>query len=706
MDARLFTIAVERDTDILLARERTRKIAALVGFDGQDQNRITTAVSEIVRNALEYGGGGRVEYRLFGEKPAQTLAISVQDRGPGMTNVDAVLAGTHRSTTGMGVGILGARRLMDRFDIQTAPGKGTTVILEKVLSPRAKAVMSSDLRDLTEALTKQEGLDPLSEIRRQNQEMVVQLEELNQRQQELFELNLELQDTNRGVVALYAELEDRADHLRRADQLKSRFLSNMSHEFRTPLNSILSLSRLLLSRSDGPLTPEQERQVQFVRKAAENLTELVNDLLDLARVEAGKTVITPAEFSIADLFSTLRGMLRPLLPGDAVALIFEEAGDLPNVISDEGKVSQILRNFISNALKFTQRGEVRIWAEHDKAEDTITFRVRDTGIGIEPKDIEVIWQEFGQIPSALQGRVKGTGLGLPLSKKLAELLLGGVDVVSAAGEGSVFSLTVPRIYRSSDPAEAEEEWMVDPDRLHILVVEDNPADSFSAQRALAQSRYQVIPVRSIAEAKRVMERVEPAAILLDVMLQGEECWRLLIELKQNERTHSIPVVIISTTQEERKARSFGADDYMDKPLDPKRLVKTLDELTGANSVTKVLLVDDEEISRYLIRQLLPRGVFDVREAATASDGLAAAARDAPDVILLDLSMPDFDGFEFLERLSATQKLAAPPAVIVTSMLLDNQQRRRLDKAAGIVSKIDLNSDTLVAAIRRAVEAAP
>jgi CheY-like chemotaxis protein/two-component sensor histidine kinase len=504
---------------------------------------------------------------------------------------------------------------------------------------------------------------------------------------------------------LYAELEDRADHLRRADQLKSRFLSNMSHEFRTPLNSILSLSRLLLSRSDGPLTPEQERQVQFVRKAAENLTELVNDLLDLARVEAGKTVITPAEFSIADLFSTLRGMLRPLLPGDAVALIFEEAGDLPNVISDEGKVSQILRNFISNALKFTQRGEVRIWAEHDKAEDTITFRVRDTGIGIEPKDIEVIWQEFGQIPSALQGRVKGTGLGLPLSKKLAELLLGGVDVVSAAGEGSVFSLTVPRIYRSSDPAEAEEEWTVDPDRLQILAVEDNPADSFSAQRALAQSRYQVIPVRSIVEAKRVMERVEPAAILLDVMLQGEECWRLLIELKQNERTHSIPVVIISTTQEERKARSFGADDYMDKPLDPRRLVKTLDELTGANSVTKVLLVDDEEISRYLIRQLLPRGVFDVREAATASDGLAAAARDAPDVILLDLSMSDFDGFEFLERLSAAQKLAAPPAVIVTSMLLDNQQRRRLDKAAGIVSKIDLNSDTLVAAIRRAVEAA-
>jgi CheY-like chemotaxis protein len=355
-------------------------------------------------------------------------------------------------------------------------------------------------------------------------------------------------------------------------------------------------------------------------------------------------------------------------------------------------------------LKFTQRGEVRVWAEHDKDADAITFRVRDTGIGIEAKDIEVIWQEFGQIPSALQGRVKGTGLGLPLSKKLAELLLGGVDVVSAAGEGSVFSLTVPRVYLSAEQTEIEEQWELDPARIPVLAIEDNAADAFSAQRGLAQSRYQVIPARSIAEAKRLMERFMPGAILLDVMLQGEECWRLLIELKQNERTHSIPVIVISTTQEERKARSFGADDYMDKPMEPARLVAALDELTGAHSITKVLLVDDEEISRYLIRQLLPRGAFDLREAATATDGFVAAQRDQPDVILLDLSMPDIDGFEFLERLASSPEPVKPPAVVVTSMQLDEQQRRRLSKAAAIVSKFDLNSETLVAAIRQAVEA--
>ena len=192
--------------------------------------------------------------------------------------------------------------------------------------------------------------------------MLFQLQELERRRDELLHLNQELQDTNRGVVALYAELDERADHLRRADELKSRFLSNMTHEFRTPLNSILALTRLLLGQTDGRLTAEQQTQVQFIRKSAENLSELVNDLLDLARVAAGKTTLSPVEFTADSLFGALRGMLRPLLVGDAVALVFEECSDLPPLVTDEAKVSQILRNFISNALKFTPRGEVRVWA--------------------------------------------------------------------------------------------------------------------------------------------------------------------------------------------------------------------------------------------------------------------------------------------------------------------------------------------------------
>ena len=700
MKARILSVAIEQETDIILVRQRTRAIAAALGFDAQDQTRITTAVSEIVRNTLEYGGGGRIEYGIDGSAPEQALTIFVEDQGRGIADPRAILEGRHRSATGMGVGIVGARRLMDHFTLDSAPGKGTRVGMAKVLPRRVQPILPPELKRITAALSTQELADPMAEVRRQNREMLTQLDELTQRQGELNDLNRELQDTNRGVVALYAELEERADHLRRADQLKSRFLSNMSHEFRTPLNSILSLSRLLLSRTDGTLAPEQEKQVQFIRKSAENLMELVNDLLDLAKVEAGKTVVNPREFIAEDLFSALRGMLRPLLVGDNVLLIFDDATDIPLMNTDEAKISQILRNFISNALKFTEHGEVRVWAQYDRDTDAVTFKVRDSGIGIAEEDIERIWEEFSQVSGPIQSRVKGTGLGLPLSRRLAELLRGAVSVDSALGQGSVFELTVPRHYNPPPEAEVEGRWVIDPQRLPVLCVENNPADAFSMERALARSRYQVLPARSLAEAESALLQFAPAAVLLDVLLDGEESWRLLIKLRQSERWGRLPVIIISTTDEEAKARGFGGDGFFSKPVDPPALVRALDELTGVNSVTRVLVIDDEEVSRYLVRQLLPRGAFDIREAATAIDGLERLRQDTPDVILLDLNMKPMDGFEFLERLGPTPK--APPAIVITSMDVNDRLRERLPRASRVVSKFDLTTDTLVAAILAAV----
>jgi signal transduction histidine kinase/CheY-like chemotaxis protein len=699
MKARLLTVAIERETDIVVVRDRTRLVAKQLGFDTKDQTRITTAVSEIARNAWEYGRGGRIEYWLVGDG-TQMIEIVVQDRGDGIRDIDAILDGSYRSATGMGLGILGARRLMNHFEIDTAPGRGTTVRLAKPLPRRTAPMTRKDLDLLARSLNATEGIDPLTEIRRQNQEILVQLDELHRNQQQLTQVNQELQDTNRGVVALYAELDERADHLRRADELKSRFLSNMSHEFRTPLNSILALSRLLLSRADGVLTGEQERQVQYIRKAAETLTELVNDLLDIAKVEAGKTVVAPIEFTATSLFGALRGMLRPLLVGDAVALVVEDAADVPALFTDEGKVSQILRNFVSNAIKFTERGEVRLWAQHEPENDCVVFAVRDTGIGIPPKDIDLIWQEFSQLNHPLQKRVKGTGLGLPLSKKLAELLGGKVSVESEPGQGSVFRLTLPRIYRAAgDGSEIEDAWTAEPGRVPVLTIEDNPADAFALERSLAGSRYQPLLVRNLAQARRALQRVAPVAVLLDIILVGEEGWRFLLEMKQHPATENIPVIVVSTTQEENKARSLGADDYLDKPVEPARLLQALDALTGERSVTRVLIVDDEEVSRYLVRQLLPRGAFQLSEASTGPEGLRHLRDDPPDVVLLDLNMPGMDGFAFLEGLS--REVHRIPAVILTSMSLTAEQRQRLYRAARIISKSELSSDTLVAAIKQA-----
>ena len=301
------------------------------------------------------------------------------------------------------------------------------------------------------------------------------------------------------------------------------------------------MSRLLLSRSDGELTAEQETQVQFIRKAAENLTELVDDLLDLAKVEAGKTVVTPSEFTAAGLFGALRGMLRPLLVGEAVTLVFEDPIDLPPLDTDEGKVSQILRNFISNAIKFTERGEVRVWATADDAADTVTFSVRDTGIGIAPGDLDLIFQEFGQVAHRLQRRVKGTGLGLPLAKKLAELLGGKITVERSLGEGSTFSVTLPRAYHTpEESADIGEDWIARTWKSPRAGVEDDPADAFALERILAGSAYQMLRVSSVRQAQQVLQRVRPAAILLDVMLLGEESWRLLLQVRERggEGRHS------------------------------------------------------------------------------------------------------------------------------------------------------------------------
>jgi PAS domain S-box-containing protein len=280
---------------------------------------------------------------------------------------------------------------------------------------------------------------------------------LRQRQEELERLNRELEDINRGMVTLYAELDEKAKELRHADEMKTRFLSNMSHELRTPLNSILALSNLLLDRADGDLTGEQEKQVGFIRKSADSLLELINDLLDSAKIQAGKTDMHPVEFDVANLFSSLRGMLRSLLVNERVRLVFEEPEGVPLLSADEGKLSQILRNFISNALKFTERGEVRISARYDESSGTVTFSVKDTGVGIAPRDHDKIFEEFIQLENPAQSQFKGTGLGLPLCDKLAELLGGRIELESEVGVGSKFSLTLPARYQPESEARRGDE---------------------------------------------------------------------------------------------------------------------------------------------------------------------------------------------------------------------------------------------------------
>jgi signal transduction histidine kinase len=579
----IVTVPIENEADVVTVRQRAHRLAELLGFERQDQTRIATAVSELARNAYSYAKGGRAEFILDPAPSPQVFHVKISDKGPGIADVQAILDGQYRSKSGMGLGIIGARRLMDHFKIESSAGKGTIVEVGHDLPDRAAPVTRTKLADIAAALQKDSSADPLEALRQQNRELMQSLEEIRRKDEESKQLDQELSDTNRGVVALYSELDGRAEQLRHASELKTKFLSNMSHEFRTPLNSVLALSRLLLDRIDGDLTPEQERQVGYIRRSAESLLELVNDLLDLAKVEAGKVDIKPSAFTVGELFGGLRGALRPLLTSQAVDLIFEIPDQVPNLFTDEGKVTQILRNLISNALKFTEQGEVRVSASFEADKERVKLSVRDTGIGIAPQDQARIFEEFSQVETKIQKRFKGTGLGLPLSRSLAELLGGELTIESIAGQGSVFTLSIP-------------------------------------------------PERG----------------------------------------------------------------------DPSRPQRTAD---GARK--RVLLIDDDETFRYVMRQIIsnePR--YEFIEAVDGDVGLLAAREQHPDVIILDLQMPTMDGFTVLQELAADSRTSVTPVIVSTSMNINAELKARLPAGTRVISKNTISRENVSLFLRDATMGAP
>ena len=372
-------------------------------------------------------------------------------------------------------------------------------------------------------------------------------------------LESELDETNRGVMALYAELDERADKLRRADELKSQFLSYASHELRTPLNGIVGLVRLL--RSASVTRPAEDmKQLGFIQQAAEEMREMVNDLLDLAKVEAGKVEIQRAEFDLTFVFGALRGIFRPLLQSDVV-LIFEDTSAVPSIYSDEGKVSQILRNLLSNALKFTEHGSVRVSAI--AGHDTVRISVSDTGIGIPEEELGRIFEEFTQVRSSLQRRVRGTGLGLPLCRKLAALLGGSLTVESTFGKGSIFTLTLPlAVDGASTKSLGETTRKPARSRSTILIIDDVEIDRYLLSSLItAGGDYDIIQAEDGKSGIDAARREHPDLIFLDLNLPRMDGFAIAAELGASPETRHIPIVAVTaenlTEAAEARIRSMA-----------------------------------------------------------------------------------------------------------------------------------------------------
>lgn len=460
-------------------------------------------------------GGGELEFAISPARPRRLIISArfnaVRDRAEDMPGVAAA-----RRLIGPSIG---------------PEGDDGTRSFSRVL-PR-----SAPLEDGLKALSAG-ARDPYSELHEQDTELLRLHEELRRRDADLESARTELEETNRGVLALYAELDDKAESIRQISDERARFLSNVTHELRTPLSSITALCRLLLKEKEVKIGEEQAKQIAYIQKSAQDLLDFVSDLLDLARVGAGKVSVHPAPFEVDEMLTALRGMFRPLSADANVPVIFELSPVL-TMNTDENKVSQILRNLISNALKFTERGEIRISTTHNRAADEVVFTVADTGVGIAGADLERIFDEFIQVDTRRGRRERSSGLGLPLSRKLAQLMGGSITVESEIGAGSKFQLRLPRVYSER----ADQARTALGGNGYIMVVDDDPVSRYVAKEELERLGWRVVEAADGETALLLARERECRAIVLDMVMPGTTGPDVLRRLGEQPETAAIPVVI-------------------------------------------------------------------------------------------------------------------------------------------------------------------
>jgi signal transduction histidine kinase/CheY-like chemotaxis protein len=497
------------------------------------------------------------------------------------------------------------------------------------------------------------------------------------------------------------DLEDASRRIQEADRLKSQFLANMSHELRTPMNSIIGFSEILIDRLGGTLDPKHVSFLRHILTSGQHLLGIINDILDLSKIEAGKMEVYAERFEIRPVVESvctvMRGMGRTKMP----SFIIEVDPNLPPIETDLAKFKQILYNLLSNAMKFSPpESPITIRAMH--LNETITVSVRDEGIGIDPKNHEVIFEEFRQIDGTARREFGGTGLGLELVRKFIQLQGGWVRVDSAPGKGSTFSFTLPVHSRAAVVSRIPDLVPAEQRQERVLVVEDDAHAYELISTALASAGYLSVRARHGEEALRLARESRPIAITLDLVLPGVDGWEVLKTLKNDAVTRDIPVVIISRVDERDLGVALGADDYFVKPVDRDRLLDRVRQLTTSDqSSIRLLLIDDDTTVHELLDEELTRLGYTIESAFTGETGFAAAKENTPDVIILDLMMPGMSGFEVAGLLKDHPSTARIPILVLTSKEISADDRRELQsKVAACVQKGKSARDQLVAEIRR------
>lgn len=549
----MFKIYLASEYDAILVRQKAQQLSKLLGYDIHEQVRIATAVSESVRISLNTLSEGEITFSLGKINDKTMLVIKIKSYEISNLKETKKLTTDTKYNINRQSSVNYPSSLVDKFQIEDIPGEGTIIILGKFLPNSSLLMTEENFEDVIKIINDMQPQNFLEDISQQNQEILNTLVELKKKQEQINELNKELLETNKGVIALSNELEEKAESLRKSNEVKKNFLLNVSHEFKTPIHSILGMSGLLLERIDGELNKEQEKQVLFIQKAAGELLEMVSDILDLSKIEAGKITIHPIEFELEDVFSALRGMFKPLHTKKNVNLIFQLPKNLPKLYTDDKKLSQIIRNFISNALKFTLEGEILVSSKLSENGKYLTVFVKDTGIGIPKEEQDLIFKEFSQIDSSIQKIVKGTGLGLSLSKDFALLLGGNISVESELNVGSVFSVTFPIIHSDIRDIYTENvdfnSACNNTKHLYsnkVLVIDDDKSFHYLLQKTISNNNYIILEASDGSEGLQYAINEKPDVILLDLVMPVLSGYEVLTRLKLNSITKDIPVFILTS----------------------------------------------------------------------------------------------------------------------------------------------------------------
>jgi CheY-like chemotaxis protein/CHASE3 domain sensor protein len=573
---------------------------------------------------------------------------------------------------------------------------------------RLRELLEEAQRQAEELQTQQEELRVANEeleaqttaLRVTQRQLETQNAELEQTTDNLDQQSRRLEDQNQELVDKQADITHKARELERASQYKSEFLSNMSHELRTPLNSSLILAKLLASNKDGNLSDEQVKFAETIYAAGNDLLTLINDILDLSKIEAGRMDVESSNAPLKNVRDSLLRTFDPVAHEKGLVLSVLLAPSAPLVIeTDVRRLEQILKNLLSNALKFTDRGEVTVDIAGDG--DRVTFAVRDTGIGIPAGKQSVIFEAFRQADGTTNRKYGGTGLGLSISRELARLLGGDIAVVSEAGKGSSFTLSLPRAYAgplslspaasppststarspSTPPDSGERTPGLEPGRRIVLVVEDDDPFARILADAAREAGFNCILATTAQEGLRLAKKYLPTGIVLDVNLPDHTGLSVLDRLKRDPNTRHIPVHVISASDYTATALSMGAAAYLIKPVTREQLVEAFHALEARSThrIRRVLVVDDDPALRESVASLLGRGDVQISTAASVSDALEQLRAHTFDCVVTDLGMPDHSGYELLETMASGEPYSVPPVIVYTGRALRAEEEQRLRK---------------------------